>query len=64
MAKVTGGLLSLSSSGSIADTLTFSKWKGRPYVRQRVVPANPQSTAQQTTSAGSKTIGDLPTSTE
>lgn len=49
MAKVTGGLLSLSSSGSIADTLTYSKWKGRPYVRQRVVPANPQSVAQTTT---------------
>lgn len=49
MAKITGGLLSLGASGSIADTLTYSKWKGRPYVRQRVVPANPQSVAQQTT---------------
>lgn len=46
MAKVTGGLLSLGAEGTIASTLTFSKWKGRPYARQRVVPANPQSTAQ------------------
>lgn len=46
MAKVTGGLLSLGAGGTVGSTLTFSKWKGRPYVRQRVIPANPQSTAQ------------------
>lgn len=46
MAKVTGGLLSLGADGTIASTLTFSRWKGRPYVRQRVVPSNPRSTAQ------------------
>lgn len=46
MAKVTGGLLSLGAGGTVGSTLTFSKWKGRPYVRQRVIPANPQSVAQ------------------
>lgn len=46
MAKVTGALLSLGASGSIAKTLVASKWKGRPYFRQHVIPANPQSTAQ------------------
>ena len=46
MAKPTGPLLSLGASGTIADTLTFSKWKGRPYIRQRVIPANPQTTEQ------------------
>lgn len=46
MAKTTGGLLSLGSSGSVADTLTFAKWKGRPYVRQKVTPSNPNTTAQ------------------
>lgn len=46
MAKTTGGLLSLGASGTVAKTLTFSKWKGQPYVRQRVIPANPQSTGQ------------------
>jgi len=46
MAKITGALLSLGGSGTIAKTITFSKWKGRAYARQRVVPANPNSTAQ------------------
>ena len=46
MAKPTGPLLSLGASGTIADTLTFSKWKGRPHIRQRVIPANPQTTEQ------------------
>jgi len=49
MAKLNGALLSLGGSGSIADALTFSKWKGRPYVRQKVTPANPNSTGQQLT---------------
>lgn len=46
MAKITGPLLSLSASGSIAGTLTAAKWRGRPYIRQRVIPANPQTTGQ------------------
>lgn len=49
MAKPTGPLLSLGASGTIADTLTFSKWKGRPYIRQRVIPANPQTVEQSKT---------------
>lgn len=46
MARLTGALFSLAASGTIADTLTFAKWKGIQYVRTRVIPANPQSTAQ------------------
>jgi len=46
MAKVTGPLLSLGAGGTIAKTQTYAKWKGRPYVRQRVIPANPQTSAQ------------------
>lgn len=46
MAVVTGPLLSIGASGSIAKTQVYSKWKGRPYVRQHVVPANPRSTDQ------------------
>jgi hypothetical protein len=46
MAKVTGGLLSLSASGSIAEALVFGSWKGISTVRQYVKPANPQTTAQ------------------
>jgi hypothetical protein len=46
MAKVTGPLLSLDASGTVAGAMTFAKWKGRNYIRQRVIPANPQSAAQ------------------
>lgn len=46
MAVPTGPLLSFGASGSIAKTVVFSKWKGRPYVRRHVIPANPQTAAQ------------------
>jgi hypothetical protein len=46
MVKVYGPLMSFDASGSLAKTATFSKWKGRNYVRQRVVPANPKSALQ------------------
>jgi len=46
MARLTGALFSLAASGTIADTLTFAKWKGIQYVRTRVIPANPRSAAQ------------------
>lgn len=49
MAKVTAPLLSLGGSGTIGGTVTFAKWRGVPYARQRVTPANPQTTAQQQT---------------
>lgn len=46
MAKTTGPLLSIGASGTIAKTQVYSKWKGRPYARRHVTPANPQSTEQ------------------
>jgi hypothetical protein len=46
MALVTGPLMSMDASGTIGETLTFGKWKGRNYVRQRVIPANPKSASQ------------------
>jgi hypothetical protein len=46
MAKVSGPLLSMDASGTVANAFTFSKWKGRNYVRQRVIPSNPQTAAQ------------------
>ncbi len=49
MAKVTGPLMSLDASGTVANTAVFSKWKGRNYVRLRVIPQNPQSAGQQLT---------------
>lgn len=47
MARLTGPLFSLAASGTIAETLTFARWKGIQYVRTRVVPGNPNSAAQQ-----------------
>jgi len=49
MAKVTGPLLSLGGSGSIAKTQVYSTWKGRPYVRRHVIPSNPDTAEQQLT---------------
>lgn len=48
MAKVTGPLMSMDASGKFADALVFSKWKGRPTVRQLVTPSNPMSSDQVT----------------
>lgn len=46
MVKVAAPCLSLDASGSIAGAMTYAKWKGRPYVRQLVKPANPKSAKQ------------------
>ena len=46
MAKVTAPLFSFSASGTIAEALTFSSWRGIDYVRERVIPNNPQTAAQ------------------
>lgn len=46
MAKVTAPLLSFGASGTIGDTQTYSTWRGVPYARRKVVPANPRSPDQ------------------
>lgn len=46
MTRVTGPLFSLTASGTIADVITYSNWKGLPYVRSRVIPANPKTDDQ------------------
>lgn len=45
MAKLIFSPLIAGISGKAADAV-FASWKGRAYVRQRVVPANPQSVLQ------------------
>ena len=47
MAKVSGPLMSMEASGKFGGTLVFTKWKGRPVVRQLVKPANPKSADQE-----------------
>lgn len=44
--KVQGPMLSFDASGTIANTAVFSKWRGRNYVRNRVIPANPRTAPQ------------------
>lgn len=46
MTKVFGPALSLDASGTIGNAITFSKWKGRNYIRERVIPSNPKSGLQ------------------
>ena len=47
MAKVTGPLLSIDASGKIGDSIVFTRWRGTKVVRQYVIPANPNTAAQQ-----------------
>lgn len=51
MARTVGPLMSLDASGSVANTITFSRWKGRSYVRQLVTPSNPKAPLQLSTRA-------------
>jgi hypothetical protein len=51
MVRLYGPLFSLDASGTMADAVTFSKWKGRNYARQRVIPSNPNSVSQQSVRA-------------
>jgi hypothetical protein len=46
MVRVYGPMLSLRASGTVGGVATFAEWKGRPYVRKTVIPANPKSVGQ------------------
>lgn len=59
MAVLTGPLMSLGASGTIANTLTYAAWKGIPYARTRVIPANPQSVSQSQTRDVFRYLQDL-----
>jgi len=56
MAKATAPFMSIGASGTIAKTLTASHWKGRPYLRHRVIPLNPKSTGQKVVRSALGTI--------
>lgn len=47
MAKVTAPLLSFGARGQIGNSIVFGAWRGVQYARQKVIPANPQTNAQQ-----------------
>lgn len=46
MAKVSLPLLAISAKGTIGKSITFGNWRGINYARERVIPANPKTTAQ------------------
>lgn len=46
MVKLKGPGLALGASGSVADAVTFAKWKGRHYLRTKTTPADPKSNVQ------------------
>ncbi len=46
MSKTIAPLLSFGAAGQLARTAVYSSWKGIPYVRRYVVPANPRTTRQ------------------
>ncbi len=47
MAKTSGPLLSFDARASIGKTVVYSNWKGIPYARRWVQPANPNTVGQQ-----------------
>lgn len=51
MVKVTGPMMSIDASGTLAKTLVFGKWKGRNVVRSHAIPANPKTAGQVSTRA-------------
>lgn len=46
MARVNGPLFSITASGKLADAIVYSRWKGRDYVRQWLIPQNPRDPKQ------------------
>lgn len=46
MAGITAPLLSMGATGQIGKSMVFGTWKGVPYARRYVTPANPRSTEQ------------------
>jgi hypothetical protein len=38
--------MSMDASGTVANAITFSRWRGRQYVRRHVVPSNPSTSFQ------------------
>lgn len=46
MVRLKGPLFSMEASGTVANSITFAKWKGRDYARRHAIPANPKSALQ------------------
>lgn len=48
MGKTTAPLLSFGARGAVAQSIVYSQWKGIPYARRYVIPANPRTNKQTT----------------
>jgi len=59
MARLTAPLFSLTASGTLAKALTFATWRGIPYVRTRVIPANPNTADQQEVRGVFSTLSEM-----
>ncbi len=46
MSKTIAPLISFGAGGQLGKTAVYSTWKGIPYVRRYVIPANPRTTRQ------------------
>lgn len=51
--------MSLEASGTLAKTLVYSRWKGRPYTREHVIPHNPKTATQVSVRAMLKFISQI-----
>jgi hypothetical protein len=49
MSKTIAPLLSFGAAGQLARTAVYASWKGIPYVRRYVIPANPRTSRQMVT---------------
>lgn len=58
MAKVTGPLFSLTASGSVGP-VTISPRRGQHVVREKVIPANPNTASQQTVRNKFQAVGKI-----
>lgn len=59
MAKVKGPILSISARGQIGKSQVYADWRGVLYARQHVIPANPNTLAQQETRDTLRFLMDL-----
>lgn len=59
MAKTTAPLLGFGASGAIGDTLVYASWRGVPYARRHVIPANPRTQAQTLTRDVFRTLSQM-----
>lgn len=59
MAKTRAPLLSFGASGQIGKTQVYASWRGVPYARQLVKPANPNTAGQQQTRKAFAFLNDV-----